>query len=359
MAPRRSTKTAQPTTAKANLELVKPAPKSTNLELPKVAYDPGNRSVLLSDGQATISLPSVFVPLIPGHLPKHVKGQTVVINHEGQGFLVGQMANFDKQQRIRLFDADKVAEMAMFLCAALARYIQETKQTNIDSIEISELAVNMTEGDNLSPAVALALQKVHKFTLGEQEVSVKVKEVATFEEGLGAYYLYTKEQPHTDPNLLRAVINLGGGTADGLLVTNEGDVLEIGFRSRKGGCIALAEMVQRHLIRQGFTIESKDLDLILDAMHRAYEPVSQGGEPDFTLLQINGWGFDDVFPELLANWYKQLMGSLKTTFHAYFSQIECFIVTGGGAYLLADKFAKSPLFVMTDNPAIDNVIGLL
>ena len=329
------------------------------LELPQAAFDLGNRWTIFGDGKLTINFPSVYVPMLEGQTPKRIKGETILITKEGLSFMVGTQANFDKSARIRMFDSDKIQDMPLFLMASVGFYLKASNHTKVTEVSIERLQINMTEGDQLASSIQKVLEKAHKFTLDGQEITIKVGQVNVFEEGLAAYKIYSKANPHTDANLLRAVLNVGGSTMDAILVDKDGDVLEHGFRSRKGGVSRLAELVQQHLIRQGFNVESKDLDLVMDALHNAHYPVSQGKDPDYSLLVVNGWDFSDVFPAILDAWFKQTLGMIKTTFNPYFPQIECFIWTGGGTYMLTEKLNVSPKFIMTPRPELDNVIGLL
>lgn len=313
----------------------------------EVVFDPGNRSILLYDGKKLVKLDSLYAWLSGNRKPARVNSQSALVEiHTSEGssefngsrYVIGESAS--RQPRYeRVYNRPKYEESLLYLLPCVAKLFPTSEQLML------AVKVNATEAELHQSVLERKLLGTTEAKVDERSLTVKIVSVTAFEEGLGAWYLLNDHQPQLKGQYT-GVLNLGGATIDSILVESDGYVLaEASFRSPKGGTFDLATEIRRVITADRADVAYLEVDAIMNCLETG----------DYI---IDGYDFSSIVRDEIDNWFKSIMGKTQAVWASYFHKITRYILTGGSAYLVADKAARSPKFHITPNPVQDNIIGL-
>lgn len=329
-------------------------PKSTKTQAPKptvlkLAYDPGNRTLQLWDGTRFQQLPSLFLKLIGSRRPKQIGPDSVLLSlakdprnrFTGETYLVGEDCSRYADHK-RVFDGNKLENAGLYLAALVAKMYPQLTEATI------QLAVNLTEGDipELANELTKSLKGSFKFIHGDREVNLKVTKVEVHEEGLGAWNQLNQANPQSS-KVYRGVINLGGSTLDGILVSSTGLVIEdSAFRSQNGGTVDLAQRIKDVVVYDDPSLTGVNISVFMDR-------IADGS------FEFNGTNFKAVYDEVFPEWFNGGLSSIKQRWQSHYHLIETIIFTGGSSFLIADRVLNNPKFYLAVEPDKVNCKGLL
>ncbi|QOV22682.1 ParM/StbA family protein [Anabaenopsis elenkinii] len=313
----------------------------------EVIFDPGNRSILLYDGKNLVKLASLYAWLSGNRKPIRMNDQSSVVEihtsdgsseYNGTRYLIGEAAS--RQPRYeRVYNRPKFDECLLYLLPCIGKLFPKQKDLTL------AVKVNATEAELHQNLLEQKLKGKTEATLDGRDISLTVESVTVFEEGLGAWYLLNDSEPQIKGHYT-GVLNLGGATIDSILVDYDGYVLtEASLRSPKGGTFDLATEIRRVITADRADMAYLEADVIMNCL-------------EFNDYVIDGYDFSSIVRNEIDNWFKSVMGKTQAVWSSYFHKISRYILTGGSAYLVIDKAARSPKFHVTRNPVYDNVIGL-
>ena len=313
----------------------------------EVIFDPGNRSILLYDGKNLIKLASLYAWLSGNRKPTRMNSESSLVEiqaaqgspeYNGSRYVIGEAAS--RQPRYeRVYNRPKFEECLLYLLPCVAKLFPHEQELAL------AVKVNATEAEIHQKILDQRLRGTTEATIDGRKISISVESVTVFEEGLGAWYLLNDRAPQVKGQYT-GVLNLGGATIDSILVDFDGCVLaEASFRSPKGGTFDLATEIRRVITADRADMAYLEVDAIMNCL-------------EFSDYVIDGYDFSGIVKDEIDNWFKSVMGKTQAVWASYFHKISRYILTGGSAYLVADKAARSPKFHVTPNPVYDNIIGL-
>ena len=313
----------------------------------KIAFDPGNRLTTAFDGKKVVNFRStlgfIYGDNADPELDENSKFVKIIKSEpspdlNGKQFLLGTAAMYQQRYK-KVFELDKMYYALYLLLPCIASL------TDGDDVEV-ELIVNVTDPRRDEPRLIERLRGATEFEVDERNMMVKIPTIRAVNEGLGPWKIAEKKG-EIMPDSLTGIINLGGSTADGLLVRSDGKVLEDArFNDEKGGTYALAIDIRKRLREMGRAGADLELDLIMDALET---------RSDYVGVDVY---IGDLIEEAIDDWFTTLQSRIKSYWQPYFRRISKIYATGGSSKLIEDKVKRANRWEMTPDPILDNVKGI-
>lgn len=320
-----------------------------------IAVDTGYRHLKIAQtGYQPEVYDSVFSDLIGRSAPKPNCRSAIIkylkANHkineklEGKTWVAGNSARNINTAKSLITTNKSETAIRLALLAFRARNGQPF-------VEVNKLYTSLPE---LRDTVAVEHLKnsflgQHKYMINGNEIRLHIKEVEVYQEGIGTYWLAQKEHL-TVPHSLTGIVDLGGKTANLLLVDEFGEAIEDSSASFKtGGTYELTRLIASNpeLIQanKGGAINQ---DTIMNALATGSKFVG-----------TTGIDFSQYYPDYLNQWFSGILAELETRWESHFDRMGRVIVTGGSAHLIRGLIAENGYFAIPSNPQLSNVIGLL
>lgn len=295
--------------------LIAPAQKR-NAHLIKVCCgDFGNRDIKVLDrkGQPQI-FPSYHLKLEDyDDLPKHNSTSVVVIDGNDR-YVLGSLAR--SMKGLPTYQGSKTQLAHLLLAAAIEPFPDSDLPIYIETLRL--VLPDSRKVEQFKDLTALAgITKT--ITRNGVPMTFEIGEVEIVDETLPSYWYAKKHNLLTFPYDICGVLDLGGGTVLGRLITNDGQIIRKADVSLPG-TYNLAREINAFLIP---TIgSSTELGLIMDA-------IANGS---FT-IGATGISFKKEFIAANTKWIAGIRSQLIESWEPFRDQIGDVIITGGSAPL--------------------------
>jgi Actin like proteins N terminal domain len=302
----------------------------------QLALDPGNYQIKACDSNGCRAIRSVQYKLPKGVNALKSTPASPVVEIDGTLYHVGfQALKYRSQEQTMNGDKSTLAKLHFYAACPIA-------SGNLD------LIVSHHSPDTAGNAISKALTGKHSFKKNSVQHEVNVSSIRVVSEGVGAYWQAKKLGlvPETGYTI---VIDLGGSTWLYRVIDADGDVIDEGVGDRLGtvylACQIAADDRLKAPLRK-YQVTSPNPGSILDgfAMSHTYEETGIG------------WG--EWFSEYLDPWFKQILGQIQVSCTPHLPKTRRFLITGGGAHLVAAKISSSPLFKVMPQSEFANVQGM-
>lgn len=301
-----------------------------------LALDSGNYQIKACDANGYRAIRSVQYRLPKGVNALKSTPASPVVEIDGTLYHVGSQAlKYRSQEQTMNGDKSTLAKLHFYAACP-------TNAGNLD------LIVSHHSPEAAGAAISKALTGKHSFKKNSAQHDVNVTSIRVVSEGMGAYW-QAKNLGLVPESGYTVVIDLGGSTWLYRVIDADGDVIDEGVGDRLGtvylACQIAADDRLKAPLRR-YQVTSPNPGSILDGftMSHTYEETGIG------------WG--DWLSEYLDPWFKQILGQIQVSCTPHLPKIRRFLITGGGAHLIAAKVANSPLFKVMPDSAFANVQGM-
>ncbi|MBW4580645.1 MAG: hypothetical protein KME42_13860 [Tildeniella nuda ZEHNDER 1965/U140] len=313
-------------------------PKTENLIRETVAFDGGNRTIQWIDALGMVhTIPSFIKFIDPTWQEIQPSHNSVVIEHEGQTFVLGQAAKEEDGKPI--FEAGKISLAPKLVLAALQPNPGE------DVVRIERLLLALPSSRVTEDLEVLkSIEGTHEFTRDGQRIVATVGRVVPVDETKAAHARAVKDRLFKSDTKLNGVLDLGGGTAIARLYKTDGSIkrdMDVILQ----GTDALAEAISARINHKlGHTAQAW---AVMDGIERG----------DYAIGE-NGQSFKDAFDDAHAEWLtniRQKIGSKWKPLNQS-GQIGEVLIIGGSAPLAKplEELTKGRFFV-ADMPQVISI----
>lgn len=320
-----------------------------------IAVDTGYRHLKVAEnGYKPAVFDSVFADLIGRSAPKSNSKSAVIkylkSNHKNNDNLVGKtwVAGYSARNINTAKSLINTQKSETAIRLALMAFQPRSGEF---FREVNQLITSLPELRDTTAVEALknAFQGSHKYEINGSEVRLSINSVEIYQEGLGTYWLAQRENL-TLPNTLTGILDLGGKTANLLLIDEFGEPVE--DSSASFGTGGTYELV-------GLIASNPDLICANKGSAIAQTTVMDALSSGSRFLGVSGIDFSQYYQEYLNQWFSGILAELETRWSRYFSRLGRVIVTGGSANLVRELIADNNYFAIPSNPQLANVVGLL
>ena len=301
----------------------------------RISLDIGYHTCVAYDGHTVSSLRSVYAKLPIGQKVPALPN-TFVIQFGGDRYLVGEGA-LTQRNYLPFANEDKLS--AHILKMALYALAGDGKV---------DLVISHYSADESATQLINILEGTHTFTLDGDRRDLDVRRVTVLDEGRGSW-LIAKQKKLLPNDGYTVVIDLGCDTFIASFYAADGNRVEHQPYPQQG-VKALATAI---------AADTRLIEAVAACANRSKPQIARvldGFASDHYYAQT-GASWAEYFDEYRDNWFKGVIGAIKTDYAHLLPELKRFIVTGGGAYLVAEKLANSPAFVVLDKPEIANAVG--
>ncbi|MBW4469251.1 MAG: hypothetical protein KME45_03200 [Stenomitos rutilans HA7619-LM2] len=313
-------------------------PRTENLTRETVVFDGGNRTIQWIDALGMVhTIPSFIKFIDPTWQEIEPSLNSVVIEHEGQTFVLGQAAKEENGKPI--FEAGKISLAPKLVLAALEPNRGET------AVRIERLLLALPSSRVAEDLEILkSIEGTHEFSRNGQSIVATVVQVVPVDETKAAYAAAARDRLFRSESKLNGVLDLGGGTAIARLYKTDGSIkrdMDVILQ----GTDALAEAISARITHMlGHTVPAW---AIMDGIERGDYAIGEGG-------QSFKPAFDFAHAEWLTN-IRQKIGSKWKALNQS-GQIGEVMIIGGSAPLAKplEELTKGRFFV-SDMPQVISI----
>ena len=301
----------------------------------RISLDIGYHTCVAYDGQQVSTLRSVYAKLPIGQKTPTLPN-TCTVQFGGDRYLVGEGA-LTQRNYLPFANEDKLS--AHILKMALYALAGEGKV---------DLVISHYSADESAEKLTAILEGTHTFTLDGDRHDLDIRRVTVLDEGRGSW-LIAQQKGLIAPTGYSAIIDLGCDTFIASFYTSEGTRVEHQAYPQQGAK-SLATAIAN---------DTRLIEAVAASANRSKPQVARvlDGFSHGHYYAHTGATWADYFSEYRDNWFKGVFGAVKTDFAHLLPDTKRFIVTGGGAHLVAEKLSKSSAFVVLDKPEIANAVG--
>lgn len=317
-----------------------------------ISFDPGNRSTIATaDGVNYVLFRSCYAELSGTKQPNILSKDSEVIricssdaqpNLEDHRYYFGNGAIGQRNYTV-VFEGElkKIENSLYSLLPCVYRLYPEA-----EDIELS-INVNVTDPRRDLPTLKNKLLGTTEYEVEGKVQRVHIHTINAYNEGLGPWKKAKESGLVSDnPRTYTGVINLGGSTAEALLITSEGLVLtDASFSSDKLGTYELAYLIKEELVAQGL-VKGIRLDIIMDALELGRYDLPQG-------VSIEG-----IYQDCIDKWFDTLLSKITDAWSPQLDSVGLFIMTGGSVNLIKDRLEGQDYWFITPNCILDNCLGI-
>lgn len=306
------------------------------MKTPLLALDPGNFAVKSCDGSGQRAIRSVQYRLPKGINTLKATAASPVVEIDGTRFHVGfQALKYRSYEQTVNGDKSQLAKLHFYAACPIAS-------------GPLDLIVSHHSPDSAGGTIAKALSGKHSFKKNGKACEVIVSSVRVVSEGIGAYWK-AKQLGLVPETGYTIVIDLGGSTWLYRVIDADGDIIDEGVGDRLGAVYLACQIAADERLRsplRRYQVTSPNPGSILDGftMGHTYEETGIG------------WG--DWFSEYLDPWFKQILGQIQVSCTPHLPKTRRFLITGGGAHLVAGKLSANPMFKVMPDAEFANVQGM-
>ena len=325
-----STETLAKTTRIASV--ARRAQTQTNV---RISLDIGYYACVAYDGHRVSTLRSVYAELPIGAKAPTLPN-TFTLQFAGKRYLVGEGA-LTQRNYLPFANEDKLSahilKMALYCLAGDGKV---------------DLVISHYSADEATARLTDILTGTHTYVLNGDRHDLDVRRVTVLDEGRGSW-LIANQKGLLSAEGYSAIVDLGCDTFIASFYTADGTRVEHQPYPQQG-VKALASAI---------AADTRLVEAVAAAANRSKPQVARvlDGLQNGHYYACTGASWSVYFEDYRDSWFKSVIGAIKTDYAHLLPDTKRFIVTGGGAYLVADKLASASLFTVLDKPEIANAIG--
>jgi hypothetical protein len=301
----------------------------------RISLDIGYHTCVAYDGHKVSTIRSVYAKLPIGQ-KVGVLPNSFIVQFAGDRYLVGEGA-MTQRNYLSFANEDKLSPHILKL--ALYALCGDGKV---------DLVISHYAADESSEKLRNILEGTHQYVIDGDRKDLDIRRVTVLDEGKGSW-LISKQKGLTATAGYTAVIDLGCDTFIASFYTADGQRVEHQAYPQQG-VKSLATAIAE---------DTRLIDSVAAATNRAKPQVARvlDGFSKNHYYAHTSANWSEYFAEYRDNWFKGVFGAIRTDFSHLMPDTKRFIVTGGGAHLVKEKLANSPIFTVIDKPEIANAVG--
>ena len=301
----------------------------------RISLDIGYHTCVAYDGHQVSTLRSVYAKLPIGQKAPTLPN-TFTLQFGGDRYLVGEGA-LSQRNYLPFANEDKLS--AHILKLALYALAGDGKV---------DLVISHYSADESTARLTDILSGTHRFTLDGERKDLDVRRVTVLDEGRGSW-LIAQQKGLLPADGYTGIIDLGCDTFIASFYTADGTRVEHQPYPQQG-VKALATAI---------AADTRLIEAVAASANRSKPQVARvlDGFKAEHYYARTGASWSEYFEAYRDSWFKSVIGAIKTDYAHLLPDTKRFIVTGGGAYLVADKLASATAFVVLDKPEIANAVG--
>ena len=301
----------------------------------RISLDIGYHTCVAYDGHRVSTLRSVYAKLPTGQKAPTLPN-TFTLQFSGERYLVGEGA-MSQRNYLPFANEDKLS--AHILKMALYALVGEGKV---------DLVISHYSADDATARLTDILSGTHTFTLNGDRKDLDVRRVTVLDEGRGSW-LIAQQKGLLSADGYTGIIDLGCDTFIASFYTADGRRVAHQPYPQQGVKALATEIAA----------DTRLIEAVAASANRSKPQVARvlDGFKTGHYYARTGASWADYFADYRDSWFKSVIGAIKTDYAHLLPDTKRFIVTGGGAYLVADKLASAAAFVVLDKPEIANAVG--
>ena len=301
----------------------------------RISLDIGYHTCVVYDGHRISTLRSVYAKLPTGQKAPTLPN-TYVIQFGGDRYLVGEGA-LTQRNYLPFANEDKLS--AHILKMALYALAGDGKV---------DLVISHYSADESAEKLTAILTGTHTFILEGERKDLDVRRVTVLDEGRGSW-LIAQQKGLIASTGYSAIIDLGCDTFIASFYAADGTRVEHQAYPQQGAK-SLATAIAN---------DTRLIEAVAASANRSKPQVARvlDGFAKGHYYAHTSAAWADYFAEYRDSWFKGVFGAVKTDFAHLLPDTKRFIVTGGGAHLVAEKLSNASAFVVLDKPEIANAVG--
>jgi len=301
----------------------------------RISLDIGYHTCVAYDGHRISTLRSVYAKLPAGQKAPTLSN-TYTVQFGGDRYLVGEGA-LTQRNYLPFANEDKLS--AHILKMALYALAGDGKV---------DLVISHYSADESAEKLTAILTGTHTFILEGERKDLDVRRVTVLDEGRGSW-LIAQQKGLIASTGYSAIIDLGCDTFIASFYAADGTRVEHQAYPQQGAkSLATAIANDTRLVEAVAASANRSKPQVA----RVLDGFTKGHYYAHTSAT---WA--DYFNEYRDSWFKGVFGAVKTDFAHLLPDTKRFIVTGGGAHLVAEKLSNAAAFVVLDKPEIANAVG--
>ena len=301
----------------------------------RISLDIGYYACVAYDGHQVSTLRSVYAELPTGAKAPTLPN-TFTLQFAGKRYLVGEGA-LTQRNYLPFANEDKLS--AHILKMALYALAGDGKV---------DLVISHYSADDATERLTDILSGTHTFILNGDRQDLDIRRVSVLDEGRGSW-LIAQQKGLIPAEGYTGIIDLGCDTFIASFYAADGTRVEHQPYPQQGvKSLATALAADTRLIEAVAVVANRSkpqVARILDGLKHDHYYAHTGAS------------WSAYFNDYRDSWFKGIFGAIKTDFAHLLPDTQRFIVTGGGAHLVADKFSNAGAFVVIDKPEIANAVG--
>ena len=301
----------------------------------RISLDIGYYACVAYDGHQVSTLRSVYAELPTGAKAPTLPN-TFTLQFAGKRYLVGEGA-LTQRNYLPFANEDKLSahilKMALYALAGNGKV---------------DLVISHYSADDATERLTDILSGTHTFVLNGDRKDLDVRHVSVLDEGRGSW-LIAQQKGLLPTEGYTGIIDLGCDTFIASFYAADGTRVEHQPYPQQG-VKALATAL---------AADTRLIEAVAAAANRSKPQVARilNGLKHNHYYAHTGASWSGYFNDYRDSWFKGIFGAIKTDFAHLLPDTQRFIVTGGGAHLVADKFSNAGAFVVLDKPEIANAVG--
>ena len=307
------------------------------MKLNTVALDFGNYELKVCDGgDRALAIRSIHRKLPKGvHALKGYKNSPLVETENTRFHFGHQAGKYSTHEKTVVADKALLARLHLYAC-----------------LDAPEGRYRLIVSHHSPEVVADGLRKVlvgkHQYRRNGQDCSFEVKQVEVVPEGMGAYWA-AKQAGFTPTTGHTIVIDIGGGSWLYRVVASDGEIIAQSVSDRLGSYALAAQIAMDDRLKtplRRYNLTSADVGVVLDGFAQGH------------VYAETGISWKDWLGEYLDPWFQGIFAQIRADCASYLPFTRRFVVTGGGAHLVAHKVRGNDAFVVMPDPNFANVTGM-
>lgn len=301
----------------------------------RISLDIGYYACVAYDGHRISTLRSVYAELPIGAKAPTLP-HTFTLQFAGKRYLVGEGA-LTQRNYLPFANEDKLSPHILKL--ALYALAGDGKV---------DLVISHYSADDATERLTDILSGTHTFTRGGDRQDLDIRRVTVLDEGRGSW-LIAQQKGLIPADGYSGIIDLGCDTFIASFYRADGTRVEHQPYPQQG-IKALATAI---------AADTRLIEAVAASANRSKPQVARvlDGFKTGHYYASTGASWSAYFEDYRDSWFKSVIGTIKTDYAHLLPDTKRFIVTGGGAHLVADKLASAAAFVVLDKPEIANAIG--
>ena len=301
----------------------------------RISLDIGYHSCVAYDGQQVSTLRSVYAKLPIGQKAPTLPN-TFTLQFGGDRYLVGEGA-LTQRNYLPFANEDKLSahllKLALYALAGAGKV---------------DLVISHYSADESAEKLTAILEGTHTFILDGDRQDLDVRRVTVLDEGRGSW-LIAQQKGLIPTTGYSTIIDLGCDTFIASFYAADGTRVEHQAYPQQGA----------KSLATAIASDTRLIEAVAASANRSKPQVARvlDGFATGHYYAHTGATWASYFAEYRDNWFKGVFGSIKTDFAHLLPDTKRFIVTGGGAHLVAEKLSKADAFVVLDKPEIANAVG--